>query len=103
VNPEKKANCWEVMNCGREPGGKNVPEMGICPASVETRLDGINGGKNGGRSCWAITGTLCEGKVQGSYAVKMESCLFCDFYKRVSEEEGGNFEPAIKILLSLRR
>lgn len=82
-----KKNCWEYKQCGREPEGKLVPEYGVCPAAVETKLDGVNGGKNAGRSCWAIAGTLCDGKVQGTYAMKEHSCPDCDFYKLVAEEE----------------
>ncbi len=27
-------HCWEIENCGREPGGKNADNLGICPAAV---------------------------------------------------------------------
>jgi len=83
-------NCWEYKKCGREPGGEKVDELGVCIAATETRANGIHGGKNGGRSCWAIAGTLCEGEVQGSYAKKFQNCMFCDFYKKVMEEEDSN-------------
>jgi hypothetical protein len=32
------------MKCGREPGGPNASESGVCPAATQTHLDGINGG-----------------------------------------------------------
>jgi len=38
-----KMNCWEFNKCGREPGGDNVSEYGICPAARDTSLDGIQG------------------------------------------------------------
>lgn len=82
-----KLNCWEYKKCGREPGGVHVSERGVCPAAVATKADGINGGKNGGRVCWAIAGTLCEGNVQGSYASKLGFCLQCDFCQLVLNEE----------------
>jgi len=44
-----------------------VAELGVCPAVVDTSSNGLNGGKNGGRMCWAITGTFCGGQVQGSF------------------------------------
>ena len=69
-----KLNCWEFKRCGREPGGMNSRELGVCPAASETRVDGANGGHNGGRACWAVAGTLCGGKVQGTYAMKMGTC-----------------------------
>ena len=96
-----KRNCWEVRKCGREPGGEKVHELGVCPAPLEERTDGINGGKNGGRACWAIAGTFCEGKMQGTLAKKLGDCLECDFFKEVVHEEGKNFEFAKNIFSRL--
>ncbi|MDI6777957.1 MAG: hypothetical protein QMD77_02095 [Patescibacteria group bacterium] len=90
--PNQKQNCWEVRKCGREPGGEKVEELGICPAPLEKRTDGINGGKNGGRACFAIAGTFCEGKIQGTLAKKLGDCLECDFFRQVVKEEGDQFE-----------
>lgn len=84
----KRINCWEYMKCGREPGGKNADEFGVCPAAVDLSYDGINSGKCGGRFCWGVAGTLCGGGVQGSFAEKRKSCLDCRFYQRVRAEEG---------------
>ena len=83
-------NCWEYKKCGRQPGGKKSGELGVCPGASDTSFSGINRGKNGGRICWAIAGTFCGGRVQGSFAQKRRSCLECDFYKRVQQEEGMN-------------
>lgn len=82
-------NCWEVKNCGRQPGGAKVAELGMCPAATETRLNGANSGKNGGRACWVLAGTLCGGKVQGVFAMKMSNCMQCEFYQSVRKEEGA--------------
>jgi hypothetical protein len=82
-----RLNCWELKKCGREPGGAKVEELGVCPATTETSANGINGGKNGGRICWAIAGTFCEEKIQGTIAKKKFSCMNCDFFKLVAEEE----------------
>jgi CRP-like cAMP-binding protein len=87
-SPKKKINCWEVMMCGREQGGKHAAENGVCPAASERSWDGINAGKCGGRICWAVAGTFCGGCTQGSYVEKRTSCLNCDFYQMVQEEEG---------------
>jgi tRNA A-37 threonylcarbamoyl transferase component Bud32 len=76
------------MKCGREPGGVNAAELGTCPAAVDESFDGINSGHCGGRFCWAVAGTLCGGKVQGTFAQKRKSCLECGFYHRVQAEEG---------------
>ncbi len=87
-----KQNCWDVKKCGREIGGAKVLELGICPAAQDPRGTGINGGKNGGRICWALTGTFCGGKVQGTFAEKKISCMACEFFAQVRGEEGGNFK-----------
>ena len=70
-SPQKDLlNCWEVMTCGREKGGKNSAKDGVCPAAADQSFDGINSGKCGGRFCWAVAGTFCDGCVQGSFADK---------------------------------
>ncbi len=83
----KKVNCWEFKKCGREAGGSNVNELGECPASEEVKAGGIHGGINGGRCCWAVTGTYCKGEVQGSFTQKYTECRNCDFYQHVLKEE----------------
>ena len=97
-----KLNCWQFKKCGREPGGAKVAELGICPASTESSINGINSGKNGGRACWAIAGTLCGGQVQGSFAQKTVNCIKCEFYKLVVKEEGPNHESARNILAMMK-
>jgi hypothetical protein len=81
-------NCWEVQQCGREPGGERAAELGICPAADAQHVDGVNGGCNGGRFCWAVAGTFCGGTVQGTFAQKALSCMECHFYRRVVSEQG---------------
>ena len=83
----KKLNCWEFEKCGREPGGAKVSEHGVCPAATEASADGINKGKNGGRICWAIAGTFCMEKAKVEFAKEGVSCMNCDFFKLVSNEE----------------
>lgn len=53
-------NCWEFMVCGKEQN---------CPAFPDF-----------GRACFAVTGTRCKGKEQGSYALKISHCRSCGFY-----------------------
>ena len=62
-------NCWEFMKCGREFGGLKAYELGVCQAYP-----------NDGKQCAIVAGTLCEGKVQGTYAMKIFDCVKCDFY-----------------------
>jgi hypothetical protein len=95
-------NCWEFKNCGRQPGGAKVAELGMCPAATEHRVDGTNHGYNGGRVCWFIAGTLCGGKVQGTSAAKLANCLQCDFCKLVIKEEGVQLAKAQDVLARLK-
>ena len=99
----RKQNCWEYKMCGREPGGLKVTLLGACPAAAESKLDGLHAGKNAGRACWAISGTLCEGKVQGTYAQKLSNCLACEFYQLVGREEGDAFISCKEILGRLKK
>lgn len=96
-----KMNCWEFNKCGREPGGDNVSEYGICPAARDTSLDGMNQGKSGGRACWAISGTLCEGKVQGTFAMKLSDCKQCSFFKLVLMQQGCKLQDTREIRRAL--
>jgi hypothetical protein len=63
-------NCWEFKKCGREKGGAKAAELGVCPAWPDH-----------GRHCAWIAGTLCGGKVQGTLAMKVASCMQCEFFK----------------------
>ena len=69
-------NCWEFKKCGREAGGAKADELGVCKAFP-----------NGGRECWVLAGTLCGGKVQGTFAEKLGNCQKCEFYQGVMCEE----------------
>jgi methyl-accepting chemotaxis protein len=60
------SNCWDLLKCGRESD---------CPAYP-----------NHGRECYAVTGTMCHGKLQGTYEEKIAECRHtCDFYKGVMD------------------
>ncbi len=96
-----RKNCWEFMNCGRQPGGERVAELGECPAALEERLDGIHGGKNAGRACWVVSGTFCRGVSEGTFTRKFKSCVGCDFYKAVRRDEFPEFQLAAIILQRL--
>jgi protein phosphatase len=85
---KKKINCWEYMKCGRHPGGDKVDKLGLCPAAIDPIYDGFNQGDSAGRACWIVSGTFCDGKIQGSFADKQDSCKNCAFYKKIHAEEG---------------
>lgn len=84
-------NCWEAKECGREPGGVQSASTGVCPAALESRLDGVHNGRNAGRACWVVAGTMCGGTIAGTYAMKYDTCAKCEFYQRVKREESPAF------------
>ena len=84
----KKLNCWQIKKCGREIGGDRTDDLGVCPAASDETSNTINGGKNAGRICWAVAGTFCGGRVQGDFAMKTASCMTCEIFKQIKDEEG---------------
>ena len=96
-----RLNCWEFEKCGREPGGLKQ-DSGICPAATEKRLDGVHEGKNAGRACWVVAGTVCGGQVQGTFAKKYKNCEACKFYQTVLNQEGARFKLNVNLLQKLR-
>jgi hypothetical protein len=97
-----KVNCWDFKKCGRQPGGTHNRDLGVCPATMERRLDGEHNGTNAGRSCWVIAGTLCKGEIQGTFAQKFNNCEICDFYRLVKSEEHPRFNLSATLLAKLR-
>lgn len=93
-----KKNCWEFKKCGREPGGLKTIEFGVCPAAREIRLNGIHGGRNAGRACWVVAGTLCHGDIQGTFQDKYKNCSACGFYREVRAREFPRFTHSITLL-----
>jgi hypothetical protein len=87
-----RRNCWEYMGCGREPGGRRVGLLGLCPAVTHEELDGINHGDAGGRFCWTLEGTLCPGEGEG----RIKRCLNCPFLGEVARQEGESFVPGVE-------
>ncbi len=73
----KKQNCWEFMNCQKEEK---------CIASTFSLTDGHGGGKNGGRICAYIFGTICCGKEQKSMQDKIDVCFNCPFYQEIRKD-----------------
>ena len=96
-----RLNCWEFKKCGREVGGAKAAQLGVCVAASEARTNGLNGGRNGGRACWALAGTLCGGVVQGTFATKLTNCQNCEFYALVKGEEGAGLIRPTEILQRL--
>ena len=80
---EVKLRCWEFKKCGREKGGANVEEFGVCPVYPDS-----------GNRCARVAGTLCGGKVQGTFAQKLGNCMECDFYKSSNYDKESALNPA---------
>ena len=40
-----------------------------------------------GRSCWAIAGTMCEKRITGTYAEKIQDCMKCSFYQECNNND----------------
>jgi len=68
-----QVKCWEYMKCGRD---KDCSMK--CPAYP-----------NFGRICWAVAGTFCEGRIQGTFAQKYEDCKKCEFYQKMRKKATG--------------
>ncbi len=67
---DKKTPCWEYLKCGIEKDPSRH-----CPSYPYF-----------GRICWAIAGTLCEGRIMGIYATKIHECRLCPFYRSCKGE-----------------
>ena len=63
--------CWEHMQCKMD-----VNHDESCPAYPYF-----------GRICWTVAGTLCAGKIQGTYAQKIHDCSKCGYYRQVQSSQ----------------
>jgi hypothetical protein len=90
-----RMNCWDYQQCGRELGGASVDGPGPCPASTALEYDGTHDGLNGGRMCWSVEGTLCEGCAHSTPEEKRAYCAKCSFYRRVHIEQGLEFDGSL--------
>lgn len=89
----RKLNCWEYKECKEESAGVISGKFGICPASLEKSFDGVHDGIKAGRACWLVAGTMCGGRIQGSFKYKFKKCSSCTFYELVKKEEGDKMVP----------
>jgi hypothetical protein len=63
-------NCWEFKKCGVEKMALRPGENGVCPAYPDH-----------GRHCARVSGTACDGRVQGPFSSKLATCMRCGFYQ----------------------
>lgn len=87
-----KKNCWEIKKCGKERNLFSSDKSVVCPAAISSEHNGDNGGINGGRICWRVSGTYCNGETQSTYVFKAMNCAKCEVYKQIRDEEGANLK-----------
>lgn len=88
------------MPCGFGPGQDKARCHGVCPAATEEKLNGLNGGINGGRACWMVSGTNCANRLAGNLHLIASACQTCHFFQLVSNEEENQFQVGSTILES---
>jgi len=90
-----KTPCWEFRNCGRQPGGEQARALGVCPVAEAEFFHGNNNGPFAGRVCWKLNSASCKSGDTISIMAKLRTCMQCDFFKAVREEEGQHFDIGI--------
>ena len=92
IMSDNRMNCWEFKQCGREPGGRNVEKYGRCSVPVSVEHNGMNNGKNGGRSCWILREAACEKIMRACRVDEIKECRQCRFHIHVKKSEcSGRF------------
>ncbi|MFP4458858.1 MAG: two-CW domain-containing protein [Candidatus Zixiibacteriota bacterium] len=87
-----KKNCWEKMECGREPGGARTSWLGVCPTAMANECNNLNDGDKGGRICWALQGTFSdEDNGKCVFLGRYKSCSYCPFFNEVRKQQGEDF------------
>ncbi|MBF0317338.1 MAG: hypothetical protein HQL04_04115 [Nitrospirae bacterium] len=94
---QDKQNCWEYKLCGRQPGGKNADRFGVCPVTKAEAFDGLHGGTNAGRACWAVAVPLADADNKGGLAAKIKNCTTCSFHQLVINQE-TEYQSAIQFM-----
>ena len=85
----------KFTKCGREPREADVDELGVCPGATDTSAGGLNSGKNDGGLCWAAAGTLCDRRIQGTFAEKKEEDADFVLLKPIEDSIGWLVERAV--------
>jgi diguanylate cyclase (GGDEF)-like protein len=78
-----KVNCWKLKRCEKKD----------CPAYEKPNV-----------RCWLTVGTMCQGKVQGDFALKYQSCTECEVYQKAVFEDPvvEIYEHLLTLIHSLR-
>ncbi|MBF0097558.1 MAG: hypothetical protein HQM04_08770 [Magnetococcales bacterium] len=84
-------NCWEVKQCGREPGGYMARQQGTCPVPLYTLADGFLGGHNGGRACAFIVRQLNASERLSACSQNSQTCDQCSFFNQLQSNYPHSF------------
>jgi hypothetical protein len=76
----KSRPCWYIRGCSPE-------SREACPA-WEFNL---------GHLCWFVNGTICHGKIQGSWPQKMKICRSCEVFSQVVNPGNWKEEGRLRI------
>ena len=102
----------EAMNEGELLGVQKMRAAARRPSSARPRglsrrnereADGRTGGTSAGRARWVVAGSLCGGRIQGTYAQKLNNCWKCDFMNAVKKEEESTQHGFSHTLLGMER
>jgi len=69
----------KIKGCGRNEGGKNEKELGLCPAAADESFTALMGALTAAELV-GMAGTFCHGEVQGTFARKLQDCTLCNFF-----------------------
>jgi hypothetical protein len=91
--PKDYVGCWQTMNCGREPGGRNAETLGVCIVARQP-----------GSTCWLVAGHSCTDPQTLCFRLRngRKTCYDCKVYAAAHQEAvalasnrgGGGLGPA---------
>jgi hypothetical protein len=87
-------NCWEHMECGREPGGKNQDSLGVCPVTKYHLADGFFCGRDGGGGCAFIVGSFSPGEFEDQCGANRD-CKKCRYYLHMTSKYKSSYNVKI--------
>jgi len=68
---------------GSSDGGKTCWDIQDCPMEIRQKCPAWE--FDSGHFCWFITGTICQGEVQGNWESKMKICRKCEVFLSMLE------------------
>jgi hypothetical protein len=87
----KKLNCWEFKKCARQAGGEHAQVFGVCPSSVEKRLDGVHDG-NRREGLLGRDRDLVHRRNPRHFRQKVQELLYVRFLRTGEERRVSEFQ-----------